>query len=152
MIDRWGDAPLGVPGELWIGGPGVARGYFRRDELTAERFVERDGRRYYRTGDLVRHLADGTLEFLGRTDLQVKVRGFRVEPGEVEAALARAPRRCGEAAVVARAERRGNSGSSPTWCRPARAPRRRRRSGPCCGRACRSTWCRPPSSSSPRCR
>ena len=88
MVDRWGDAPLGVPGELWIGGPGVARGYFRREELTAERFVELDGRRYYRSGDLVRHLADGTLEFLGRTDLQVKVRGFRVEPGEIEIQLA----------------------------------------------------------------
>jgi amino acid adenylation domain-containing protein/non-ribosomal peptide synthase protein (TIGR01720 family) len=104
VIDRWGDAPLGVPGELWIGGPGVARGYFRRDELTAERFVERDGRRYYRTGDLVRHLADGTLEFLGRTDLQVKVRGFRVEPGEVEAALLAHPA-VREAVVVARGNR-----------------------------------------------
>ena len=104
VIDRWGDAPLGVPGELWIGGPGVARGYFRRDELTAERFVEREGRRYYRSGDLVRHLADGTLEFLGRTDLQVKVRGFRVEPGEVEAALLAHPA-VREAVVVARGNR-----------------------------------------------
>jgi amino acid adenylation domain-containing protein len=100
VIDRWGEAPIGVPGELWIGGPGVARGYFRRDELTAERFVERDGQRYYRSGDLVRHLADGTLEFLGRTDLQVKIRGFRVEPGEIEAQLAVHPD-VREAAVVA---------------------------------------------------
>jgi amino acid adenylation domain-containing protein len=91
LVDRWGDAPLGAPGELWIGGPGVARGYFRRDELTAERFIERDGRRYYRSGDLVRHLADGALEFLGRTDLQVKIRGFRVEPGEIEVQLAAHP-------------------------------------------------------------
>jgi len=104
VIDRWGDAPLGVPGELWIGGPGVARGYFRRDELTAERFVELEGRRYYRSGDLVRHLADGTLEFLGRTDLQVKVRGFRIEPGEVEAALLAHPA-VREAVVVARGNR-----------------------------------------------
>ncbi len=108
VIDRWGDAPPGVPGELWIGGPGVARGYFRRDELTAERFVEREGRRYYRSGDLVRHLADGTLEFLGRTDLQVKVRGFRVEPGEVEAALLAHPA-VREAVVVAHAGRGGDN-------------------------------------------
>ncbi|MFL6202519.1 MAG: amino acid adenylation domain-containing protein, partial [Thermoanaerobaculia bacterium] len=81
--------PLGAPGELWIGGPGVARGYFRRDDLTAERFVEVDGCRFYRTGDLVRHVASegGDLEFLGRVDDQVKVRGFRIEPGEIEAAL-----------------------------------------------------------------
>jgi amino acid adenylation domain-containing protein len=106
VIDRWGDAPLTVPGELWIGGPGVARGYFRRSELTAERFVERDGRRYYRTGDRVRHLADGRLEFLGRTDLQVKIRGFRIEPGEIEVQLAAHPG-VREAAVVALADSGG---------------------------------------------
>ncbi len=100
VVDRWGEAPLGVPGELWIGGAGVARGYFRRPELTAERFVERDGERYYRSGDLVRQRADGTLEFLGRTDLQVKIRGFRVEPGEIEVQLASHPA-VREAAVVA---------------------------------------------------
>jgi amino acid adenylation domain-containing protein len=100
VIDRWGDAPLGVPAELWIGGAGVARGYFRRAELTAERFVEREGERYYRSGDLVRQLADGGLEFLGRTDLQIKVRGFRIEPGEIEAQLAAHPA-VREAAVVA---------------------------------------------------
>src|SRR6185295_1530552 len=83
VVDRAGSlVPLGLPGELWIGGPGVARGYFRRAELTAERFVEADGRRFYRTGDLVRQVAaeGGALEFLGRTDFQVKVRGFRIEP------------------------------------------------------------------------
>jgi amino acid adenylation domain-containing protein len=100
VVDRWGEAPLGVPGELWIGGAGVARGYFKRPELTAERFVERDGERYYRSGDLVRQRADGTLEFLGRTDLQVKIRGFRVEPGEIEVQLAAHPA-VREAAVVA---------------------------------------------------
>jgi amino acid adenylation domain-containing protein len=84
---------LGVPGELWIGGAGVARGYFRRDELTAERFVIKEGRRFYRSGDLVRQVAEegGSLEFLGRIDHQVKVRGFRVEPGEIEAVLREHP-------------------------------------------------------------
>ena len=85
---RGEDVAVGVPGELWIGGAGVARGYFHRDELTAERFVVKDGRRFYRSGDLVRQVADeGDLEFLGRLDQQVKIRGFRVEPGEIEAAL-----------------------------------------------------------------
>jgi acyl-CoA synthetase (AMP-forming)/AMP-acid ligase II len=100
--------PLGVPGELWIGGPGVARGYFRRPELTAERFVEVDGRRFYRTGDLVRQVPSegGELEFLGRTDHQVKLRGFRIEPGEIEAALLDHPA-VREAVVVVRGEEDG---------------------------------------------
>lgn len=76
-----------VEGELWIGGAGVAQGYWQRPDLTAERFVVADGARYYRTGDLVRRLPDATLEFLGRIDTQVKIRGHRIELGEIEAAL-----------------------------------------------------------------
>ncbi len=78
----------GEAGELWLGGAGLARGYHRRPELTAERFERlEDGRRLYRTGDRVRRRADGELEYLGRLDRQVKIAGHRVEPGEVEAAL-----------------------------------------------------------------
>ncbi|MEM7051547.1 MAG: amino acid adenylation domain-containing protein [Acidobacteriota bacterium] len=99
--------PVGALGELYAGGEGLARGYHRRPALTAERFrpnpVGEAGSRLYRTGDRVRRLADGAIDFLGRSDGQVKIRGFRIEVGEVEAALARLPG-VREAVVMARSD------------------------------------------------
>ncbi|MFE6503756.1 amino acid adenylation domain-containing protein [Kitasatospora sp. NPDC057738] len=91
VVDRWGNLqPIGVPGELWIGGDGVARGYRNQPALTADRFAPdpaRPDRRLYRTGDLVRRLPNGEMEFLGRVDNQVKIRGVRVELEEIESVL-----------------------------------------------------------------
>lgn len=105
VADRDGrDCPDWVPGELWIGGAGLARGYLADPQRTAEKFVERDGRRWYRTGDLGRFRGDGLLEFLGRLDSQLKIAGHRIEAGEVETALEAHPA-VARAAVVAVGER-----------------------------------------------
>ncbi|WP_350307823.1 hypothetical protein, partial [Photorhabdus viridis] len=109
LLDVYGQpAPLGVVGEIYIGGAGVARGYFNRPDLTAERFLpdpfsDTPDARMYRTGDLARYLPDGNLEFLGRNDQQVKIRGFRIEPGEIEARLIEHPAVC-ESVVLALGE------------------------------------------------
>ncbi|MEA2692141.1 MAG: hypothetical protein QOJ16_1528, partial [Acidobacteriota bacterium] len=114
LDSRLNPVPIGVPGELYIGGPDLARGYAGSPALTAERFLPApgadgdSGARLYRTGDLVRQLADGAIEFLGRVDRQVKVRGFRVELGEIEVVLAQHPG-VRESVVVVRQDRSGEA-------------------------------------------
>ena len=127
VVDRWGQpAPTGVPGELLIGGPGVARGYAGRCDLTAERFIAdpfgATGTRLYRTGDLVRRLADGRLAYLGRIDDQVKIRGFRVEPAEVEHAL-ETHHGVAHAVAAARPDPTGDSQRLLAWVVPTHPDR-----------------------------
>ncbi len=116
---------IGVPGELYIGGIGVARGYHNRPELTAERFINdpfateqeisHDYNRLYKTGDLVKWLPDGNLEYIGRNDFQVKIRGYRIELGEIESALVALPN-IKQAAVIAQEISNNSSASSKVLC------------------------------------
>jgi amino acid adenylation domain-containing protein len=112
LDERMQPVPPDIPGELYLGGAGLARGYIQQPDLTAERFVpdplsNEPGQRLYRTGDLVVYRSNGELEFLGRKDEQVKLRGYRIEPGEIEAVLSQHPN-VQQSAVVMRADRFGD--------------------------------------------
>jgi amino acid adenylation domain-containing protein len=122
ILDRYSQpVPIGVPGQIYVGGAGVARGYLNRPEWTAARFVPdpfstKPGARLYKSGDLARYLPNGDIEYLGRIDHQVKIRGFRIELGEIEAVLSQHPG-VQEAVVVAREE--AEDGGSRMEDRPA---------------------------------
>jgi len=118
--------PIGVPGELLLGGAQLSSGYWNRADLTTEKFIadpfhREPGGRLYKTGDLVRWLPEGNIGFLGRIDNQVKIRGFRIELGEIEAGITRHPA-IREAVVLAREDTRATSAWSPTWSRTTRLP------------------------------
>jgi dihydroaeruginoic acid synthetase len=123
VVDGRGrDCPDWVPGELWIGGAGVALGYRGDPELSAARFPIVDGERWYRTGDVGRYRPDGNLEFLGRIDTQVKINGFRVELGEIESCLRSAPAVAGAVAAVVAKEVVAAVVESPVADRPTARP------------------------------
>jgi hypothetical protein len=117
LLDKYlQPVPIGVPGELYVGGVGLARGYLKRPELTADKFIPHPfshapGARLYKTGDLARYLPDGAIEFLGRMDSQVKIRGYRVELGEIETILGQHP--AVNKAVVLATERGSKHGGLP---------------------------------------
>ena len=143
--------PVGVPGELFIGGAGVARGYLHRLDLSAQKFVPNPfiaGGRLYATGDLARFRSDGNIEFAGRTDDQLKIRGFRVEPGEIEAVLTQQPG-VQQAVVI------GTSGANAklvAYVVPmTNATSIRSHSAPRCSSCSRNTWCLRRSCRSTRC-
>lgn len=140
---------------MYVSGAGVATGYLHRPELTAERFLDDPygppGTRMYRSGDLARRRPDGTLDYLGRADAQIQLRGFRVEPGEIEAVLAAHPG-VSRAAVVPRHAAAAPCTSSPTPSPPATRPRAPPTCAPTPPPTCPSTWSPPPASRWTPCR
>nr|QEO73849.1 condensation domain-containing protein [uncultured bacterium] len=156
VVDReMRPCPTGVPGELLLGGDGVVRGYLNRTETTAERFqpdpfVAEQGARVYRTGDLARWTGDGSLEFLGRLDDQVKLHGHRIELGEIETALTEHPEVA--SAVASSVVTVRNNGSAATTCPQPVGRRPVTSCVPSSPRGCPAIWCRAPSTSSTRCR